>query len=126
MLQRQHGQPYPPAYVQQPVYPPTYQQAYPEVSYPYPQQYNQYPVIEDYGQYDGGSANYFENLDEIPPMDINQCLSQLDNNMRTLTMNPGKFDSLVSHLVDSINPFLDQPTPCFDIFNMILEQVGIW
>ena len=50
-------------------------------------------------------------------------MMQLQNAMRTLTMNPGKFDSLVAHLVDAISPFLDQPDPCQELFSLILQQV---
>ena len=56
-------------------------------------------------------------------MDLAGCLVQLENAMRTLTMNPGKFDSLVSHLVDTISPFLDQASQCEEIFNLIIQQV---
>jgi hypothetical protein len=48
---------------------------------------------------------------------------QLENAMRTLTTNPGRFDSLVAQLVDTISPYLDQPKHCEEIFNMIIQQV---
>lgn len=38
-------------------------------------------------------------------------------------MNPGKFDSLVAHLVDTISPFLDEPSQCEQIFSLIIQQV---
>ncbi|XP_058800724.1 polyadenylate-binding protein-interacting protein 1 isoform X2 [Phymastichus coffea] len=118
MLQRQHGQPYSATYaVQQPIYPQAYQQ-YPEVAYQY-QQY-EYPV--DYDDYNSDSVGYFHNVSDYPPNDINLCLAQLDNSIRTLTANPGKFDTLLTQLADTISPFLDQSGPCHDIFDMILEQ----
>lgn len=57
--------------------------------------------------------------------DLASSLMQLENAMRTLTMNPGKFDSLVAHLVDTISPFLDQPNQCEEIFKLIIQQVCI-
>ena len=50
---------------------------------------------------------------------------QLETAMRTLTMDPGKFDSLVTHLVDDIMKFLDQDGPCNQILNAIIQQVII-
>lgn len=48
---------------------------------------------------------------------------QLENAMRTLTMNPGKFDFLIAHLVDIISPFFDQLDQCEEIFNAIVQKV---
>lgn len=45
--------------------------------------------------------------------------------VRQLTMNPGKFDSLVAVLVDDLIPFLDKADQCEEIFNLLLQQVGI-
>ena len=55
--------------------------------------------------------------------DLATSLMQLENAMRTLTLNPGKFDSLVAHLVDTISPFLEEANQCEEIFNLILQQV---
>lgn len=45
--------------------------------------------------------------------------------VRTLTMNPGKFDSLVASLVNDLIPFLDKPEQCKEIFNLLLQQVSL-
>ncbi|XP_016845761.1 polyadenylate-binding protein-interacting protein 1 [Nasonia vitripennis] len=87
----------------------------------YNQQYN--PVIHDYGQFDGGSGDYIDkHFDDGQAVDLPTSLIQLENAMRTLTMNPGKFDSLVAHLVDTISPFLDESSQCEQIFNLIIQQ----
>ncbi|XP_023244991.1 polyadenylate-binding protein-interacting protein 1 isoform X2 [Copidosoma floridanum] len=88
----------------------------------YQQHYNQYSNNQDYGQYDGGSGDYIDKRLDTGPVDLPTCLIQLESAMRTLTLSPGKFDSLVAHLVDTVNPFLDQPNQCEQIFQMIIQQ----
>ncbi|XP_023247981.1 uncharacterized protein LOC111643898, partial [Copidosoma floridanum] len=89
----------------------------------YQQHYNQYSNNQDYGQYDGGSGDYIDKRLDTGPVDLPTCLIQLESAMRTLTLSPGKFDSLVAHLVDTVNPFLDQPNQCEQIFQMIIQQL---
>ncbi|XP_011495384.1 PREDICTED: polyadenylate-binding protein-interacting protein 1 [Ceratosolen solmsi marchali] len=121
MLQRQQQQ----YNWQQSGAPQHFQQQSSETGYhglPY-QQYNQYPIIHDYSQFDGGSGDFADKHQEDGQiLDFNSTLMQLENAMRTLTTNPGRFDSLVAPLVDTISPYLDQPRHCEQIFNAIIQQ----
>ena len=46
--------------------------------------------------------------------------------MKSLTMNPGRFDSLVNRIVNSVKPYLDQPSQSQQIATMIIQQVHIF
>ncbi|KAJ8668121.1 hypothetical protein QAD02_009784 [Eretmocerus hayati] len=91
-----------------------------ELSY---SQLNQNHVIPPYGQYYEGAGDYnSDTYANDPQIDLESSLMQLDYAIRTLTMNPGKFDSLIAHLMDSISPFLDDPGCCQTILKMIIDQ----
>lgn len=38
-------------------------------------------------------------------------------------MNPGRFDALVTRIVNSVKPYLDQPSQSQQIASMIIQQV---
>ncbi|KAL7290121.1 hypothetical protein TKK_0015842 [Trichogramma kaykai] len=103
-------------------------QIYPDMGYQnvqYQQMYNQhYPShAQDYNQYDSGAGDYDDKyMPSSGANDINSSVMQLENAMKTLTMNPGKFDSLVPHLVDTVSPFLEDASHCEKIFNLIIQQ----
>ncbi|XP_015600117.1 polyadenylate-binding protein-interacting protein 1 isoform X2 [Cephus cinctus] len=93
------------------------------------QRYNQYSNARDYGHYDGGSGDYNNRHQSAPGRenndhgtDLASTLRQLDNAMRSLTLNPGRFDSLVAPLVDTISLYLENPSQAQEIIAAIIQQ----
>lgn len=60
------------------------------------------------------------------PADLNVTITQIESSIRVLTMSPGEFDRLVSHLVDIINPFLENPSQLKEIVSVIIKQVSFF
>ncbi|XP_012264052.2 polyadenylate-binding protein-interacting protein 1 isoform X1 [Athalia rosae] len=99
---------------------------------PQHQQYNQYSNTQDYGYYDRGSGDHGRpqedqngvgsagDGEEWPGM--RSMMGQLEGAMRTLTLSPGRFDSLVAPLVDGITPCLTNTAQTQAIVGAILRQ----
>ncbi|XP_033211720.1 polyadenylate-binding protein-interacting protein 1 isoform X2 [Belonocnema kinseyi] len=92
------------------------------------QGYNQQQGGQDFGYYDGGSGDYSDKHQSSRretnnhSSDYEGTLRHLDHVMKSLTMNPGRFDALVTRIVNSVKPYLDQPSQSQQIASMIIQQ----
>ncbi|XP_046422337.1 polyadenylate-binding protein-interacting protein 1 [Neodiprion fabricii] len=99
---------------------------------PQHQHYNQYSNTQDYGYYDRGSGDHSRHQAEQNELDVEGdgedwsgmrgMMGQLEVAMRTLTLSPGRFDSLVASLVDAITPCLTNTVQTQAIIGAILGQ----
>lgn len=83
---------------------------------------------QDYGYQDGGSGDYVDKH-QTTRREINHQLADyegtlrhLDHVMKTLTLDPGRFDALLNRLVNNLKPYLDQPSQSQEIASMIIQQ----
>lgn len=91
------------------------------------QGYNQHHG-QDFGYHDGGSGDYANKHQSSRREGNNQLadyegtLRHLDHVMKTLTLNPGRFDSVKDRLVNNLKPYLEQPSQSQQIVTMIIQQ----
>ncbi|XP_051165847.1 polyadenylate-binding protein-interacting protein 1 isoform X2 [Leptopilina boulardi] len=103
-----------------------YQQQYEDASQY--QGYNYQHGSQDFGYKDGGSGDYVDKH-QTTRREINHQLADyegtlrhLDHVMKTLTLDPGRFDALLIRLVNNLKPYLDQPSQSQEIASMIVQQ----
>lgn len=99
------------------------------VQVPQQHRYDQYSNIPDYGHYEGGSGDYgdsHQRRSEKGDIDHHTCFSSivqdLKNRMKKLILNPGYFDSLITPLIDTIGPYLEQASHSQELITVVLQQ----